>query len=88
MFYMGNSIRLPGAYSPSTQKIYFEVLKNFDKIIYLYISTIYVCSSSFTKTDTICGLCKKEKNYHVKSLTFSTEFCLFNTSRQVYFFMK
>jgi hypothetical protein len=47
--YPRNSIRLPGAYDPSTIKIYFQVLKKFDKKIYMYISIIYVYSSSFTK---------------------------------------
>jgi hypothetical protein len=45
----GNSIRLPGAYAPSTKKSYFEMSKNFNKKFYMYIFIIYVRSSSFTK---------------------------------------
>ena len=45
----GNSIQLPGAYAPSTKKSYFEMSKNLDKKFYMYISIIYVRSSSFTK---------------------------------------
>jgi hypothetical protein len=45
----GNSIRLPGAYAPSTKKLYFEMSKNLDKKFYMYIFIIYVRSSSFTK---------------------------------------
>jgi hypothetical protein len=32
------------------KKLYFKVLKKFNKKFYMYISIIYVCSSSFTKT--------------------------------------
>ena len=47
--FFGNSIRLPGAYAPSTKKSYFEMSKNLDKKFYMCISIIYVRSSSFTK---------------------------------------
>jgi hypothetical protein len=44
-----NSIRLPGVYAPSTKKLYFKMSKKFDKNFYMYISTIYVCLSSFAR---------------------------------------
>jgi hypothetical protein len=46
---IGNLIWLPGAYAPSTKKIYFEMSKKFDKKLYIYITIIYVCSSGFEK---------------------------------------
>jgi hypothetical protein len=45
----GNLIRLPGAYAPSIIKSYFKVLKKFNKKFNMYISIIYVYSSSFMK---------------------------------------
>jgi hypothetical protein len=46
---IGSSIRLPGAYTPSTKKTYFKMSKNLDKKFYMYISIMYVHSLSFTK---------------------------------------
>jgi hypothetical protein len=41
------------------------------------------------KNNIFCGLCKKEKTYPVKSIVFSTEFCLFYTRHMISsFFMK
>jgi hypothetical protein len=41
------------------------------------------------ETNIFCGLYKKEKTYLVKSIIFSTEFCLFYTRHMISrFFMK
>jgi hypothetical protein len=66
------------------------MLKNMDKKFYMYISIVYVCSSRFHEKLIFCVVyIKKEKVYLVKSLIFSTEFCLFYTRHMISpFFMK
>jgi hypothetical protein len=72
----GNSIRLLGAYAPSTQKTYFEILKKLTKNFTLHIHNLSVFVM-FCQKDMFCGLCKKEKNSHVKCLIFSIKFIFF-----------
>jgi hypothetical protein len=66
--YSGNLIQLTGAYAPSTQKLYFEMSKFFDKKLYMDISIIYLRSSSFARNQYFLGLYEKEKVYLLKSL--------------------
>jgi hypothetical protein len=55
----------------------------------MYISKIYLCSSSFARSQLFCGLCKKVKVYLLKRLIFSIEFYLFYTRHTISrFFMK
>jgi hypothetical protein len=52
---------LPGVYALSTKKTYFEMFKKIYKKLYVYISTIYVRSSSFGKNQYFLYYIKKIK---------------------------
>jgi hypothetical protein len=73
---LGNLIRLPGAYAPSTRKTYFEMLKKTKNIAFTYSQFKRVCKV-LLKTDTFYGLYKKEKNCYVKCLIIAPNFILF-----------
>jgi hypothetical protein len=78
------SIRLPGVYATSTQKTYFRMSKKLAKnFAFTYPQYKCVCKDS-PKTDTFYDLCKKDKNYHVKCLIFSTKVCLFTHDTSIY----
>jgi hypothetical protein len=49
------------------------------KIASTYLQSKRVCKVS-SKINTLCGLCKKDKNCHVKCHIFSTKFCLFGNA--------
>jgi hypothetical protein len=75
----GNSIRLPDAYAPATQKTYFGISKNMtENFAFTYPQSKCVCKV-LLKINTFCYTCKKDKNYHVKCLIFSTKLCLLYT---------
>jgi hypothetical protein len=84
-YYRGNSIRLTGAYNPSTKK---HILKcrRFLAKNYTCTSPQYIRGCQFSrKTDIFC---KKEKIYFVKNLIFGTKFCLFtHVTQQVIFLL-
>jgi hypothetical protein len=46
---MGDPIQHMGAYAPATGKTQFEISKYSEQKFHAYISTFYVCTSSFTK---------------------------------------
>jgi hypothetical protein len=55
----------------------------------MYLSIIYVHSSSFARNKYFCGLCKQEKNDLLKSFICSIEFSPFYTRHKAsQFFMK
>lgn len=85
---MGNSILAPRCICSLDRKIFFELSKIFDKKLHIHI---YLCSliQFDYKTEIFCGLCKKDKKFHVKNIIFSTKFYLFYTGHKTtQFFMK
>jgi hypothetical protein len=52
-----------------------KLIKNF---AFTYLQSKCICKV-LPKTNIFYGLCKKEKNYHVKCLIFSTKICPFYT---------
>jgi hypothetical protein len=55
----------------------------------MYISAIRCVRIILRKTNTLCGRCKKDKTYLIKSIIFSTKFCPFTQPKgQVDFLWK
>jgi hypothetical protein len=65
-----------GIYASSIKKLYFKMLKFFEKKFYMYNFIIYLRSSSFTRN---------QKIYLLKSLIFSIEFFFTHATQQVNF---